>query len=331
MQPIGLSDVGFFGFSVTEQGIGYIRSLREIIKREAPGELISSFAMGAASGKIIPYIFNRIAANNVKVLLFEIATCIRFSDENPNGYSEILREIGALCQMEGFIPGFINLYRKGIDYDNDIWGDAIKEFSEKNSLPFLDLVPLMRDIELNGELEKYLRDGTHTTQLGADLYAERIFHFIKTLAPTNAEKGILNRSRLFGEFKKKQIFLGHCAENFEGFSRGGLSFNTLGINAGENVTIQLPHDFRLDGIMFLMGPRTGNLHVSINGQFFRKIMAYDHACYYDRISYKFFSSEGATSIDVFQCYELPIVALKKGEPDCSPRYGRFVGALLTEI
>ena len=32
-------------------------------------------------------------------------------------------------------------------------------------------------------------DGTHTTQLGADLYAERIFHFIKTLAANKRGEG----------------------------------------------------------------------------------------------------------------------------------------------
>ena len=164
-----------------------------------------------------------------------------------------------------------------------------------------------------------MRDGIHTNPKGADLYANRICHFIDTSLRADTQS------------KKKLSYLTEMLpdEPASIFTRGEFTTSYVSIEQGKSICIKFPFEVTVCGIVFIQGADSGTLKVEFpETGFVRNIHMYDEFCYYRRYSYQFFPEQFSSFITLYQTDNIPQIELKKGEYNNHPRIGDVVGFLI---
>lgn len=305
------------GFSVTEEKSGYVSVLSELFGDKVK---VSSCAIGGATFSLLPYILPRLLSDNFgSNILFEISTCYRFKNTTQE-YLDILEEIEFLCKKYECTPIFVSLYREGVDYSNDLLSLSIEFFSRSRNYHYIDLSRYMLD---NNKKKIFLRDGVHTTYEGSRFYGEKIHESIAYLF----ENGYHAWS------EKSFIFLTDLVANSEPrhFSRGGFETSYLSIESGQEITVDIPEDYLLHGLVYLMGPTSGDVFIDCSDTAFtRTIHMFDERCYYTRCAYQFFPVQKTKKISIKQLEGIPNIDLVKGEKNVGPRVGSIAGFLVSK-
>jgi len=304
-----------FGFSVTELKDGYFATVANLLDKEYE---LTKIGIGGASLSVVPYLSTILKYHHYDYVLFEIGTCIRFAEEQPAKYDDLISEIIDACRRSGALACFVNLFRDKINYEHDNLSRAIESSAKSNNLPFLDLIRPLIKIKHAGEMANYLYDGTHTTPNGAIYYGQKIAKFIRTLpnwANTIKLEVVTNKVMFLIE--------GFCDSHGE-MSRGGLKLPFSKLEEGRALKGTVPIDMKFRGLIFIMGPDTGVFEVS-SSKITRKVNAYDQFCYYERFSYWLRNESNSHEFYIRQTVIEPAVTLKKGQPFSGPKVGRLVG------
>lgn len=312
----------FVGFSVTEER-GYVPALKEI--SESHGFQIDSKAIGGAALWSIPYFTDILRYGDYQICIFEIATCLRYAEDNPAVYLEALEASTHACLSAGCSPAFLNLYRGDVDYDRDRLRPTVRDFCATNGIPCLDLVDEMIGLRKEDRLMQYLRDTTHTTGVGAAFYAQNIMPFLVEIShsPVNevhfkappVQKSILPLSSFVQSGEERS------------FERGGISVAYIELAEEQRLSLKMPDGWSYDGMLFLRGPCVGTFEIGLGSLGYFKLHAFDAHSYYRRISCWRPPKSGASEVLIRQLAGTPNVAPLKGEKYLGPRVGE-VGPIL---
>jgi hypothetical protein len=319
-----------FGFSITEQSKGYAPQVKSYFNGSSTVDFEYQ-AIGGATFNIIPFLFDQLNLHEADYALLEISSCVRFS-KTWDGYWNNLVAISERCLGAGALPCFIQLHRRGVDYNDDLLSRVVAEFCATNGFPCLDLVGDVLKIQKSGNLSEYLRDGTHTADLGTELYAGRLIQFIDFLSRRPRSRVSFDPSvRQSPEvgFVPISELVNLEEHDIQVFQRANLRMPFLRLLNGRDLRIDLPKDCLFSGIMVLMGPKTGWLRINFHDfRQKRKRLIFDRKSYYRRYSYWFERTLPAVSLTLTQLNEKPTISLDKGEPWEGPLEANIIGAFV---
>lgn len=178
-------------------------------------------------------------------------------------------------------------------------------------------------IERTGEVDDYLRDGTHTTDLGAEFYADHAIEFMKRIQESPEPKpfSFEPQDGLWPVWIPPEPVSGNNEVSI--FTRRGLDFPCVKIPENETVQFALPESVTIESVVTILGPRTGVLELEASGTK-TKLRAYDKDCHYNRIAMMRAPLEGRV-VSVTQLSGRPQINLKKGVVDEGPRVGEIAG------
>ena len=304
------------GFSVTEEKEGYVNYLSKGLKNIGVG--FERVSIGGATFKILPYILPEwLSKNKGCVVLFEIATCYRFSDSIED-YEAILTELSFLCRKYACKPVFVNMYRGGVDFQSDKMSTTIEYFSKRNGFEFIDLISHIDNAE---DKKFYLRDNVHPTVEGAKFYAKKIL--------SSLTRDFLDTYEVWNNYRLVNISDLVSGRELSVFKRGGFESSYVTINSEKKLTLKLPEGYFLSGLMYLMGPKSGAMSIKcLDTGFSRTIQMYDERSYYKRCSYQFFPPQKTNQITLEQKTIISDINPIKGEKDVGPRIGSVIGILV---
>lgn len=295
----------FFGFSVTEETHGYIFEL----KRQYRDKInVENKAIGGLALWAVPYILDNLALENFDEVVFEISTCLRYSEGNPKRYTDDLSYILSFCSAKNIAIRFLQLYRGDVNYEADKLTQAVKNFCASHNLIEISLIDEMIGLDAAGKLPNYLRDGTHTSPKGALLYANAIFENLSSCSNQIKEYNpSFNVSKSF-------ISLDNCSflESSGKFERRNIEFATFDILEGSKFKVVVPGNCAIVGVWYVKGPKSGILEVSLNGKSYHKIIGYDQFSYYSRYTVWKVPRPSIGEMTIFHTHIQPSTKLVKG-------------------
>lgn len=319
-----MARVLIFGFSVTEETAGFV----PLVRRALSGEIaVERKALGGAAIPVVPYLGRLLRYDRYDYVLFEIATCLRHAEADPDRYDRELAEIVAQVRQAGAMPCFVNLFRGPVDYRTDRLIRAIRTLAEKDDLPLLDLTDTMVEAKAEGRLADLLRDGTHTTPLGAAYYADAITAFLRRIV---RDRPWANHTDTVCEGRFRYIPATSFGPVAGVMERKGIKLPYVELAAGAVLRGTLPEGLTFRGLLFAMGPATGIFEVASGGMA-HKATAYDEFSYYRRFSYWLRTLPQSRNFIVRQLDLEPKAVLRKGERHHGPRVGQIAGILAEEI
>lgn len=307
------------GFSVTEEREGYVKELQDILALDSIS--IEKFSIGGATFAVLPFFLHDLLSDHRGgVVLFEIATCYRFR-KDIREYDKILHEIVSICEFYQCRPLFLNLYRSKVEYRSDLLVTAIESICARRGIVAIDLY---NDIRYASDINVYLRDGVHTTPVGAKYYAQLAAPYIREVFNKNYKVFSIP------SLAKAEHFDHLCRVGT--FSRGGLETNYIEIDQANSVDFIFPEEILLCGIVYLMGPKAGVMHLTLpEKKFQRRIYMYDERSYYNRCSYSLIPEQACQHIRLEQLAERPDITLVKGKKYEGSLMGGVVGFLIRSI
>ncbi len=326
--PAPAKRVLFFGFSVTEQ-LGYVSAVRELF--EGQNIDIESRAIGGINLGSIPYFHSVLDYECYDKVVFEVTTCRRYAEAEPQVYGEAMREAIEQVRERGAEPAFIHLFRIGVDYSDDQMLNIAAEICVEYDVPFLNLFPQMVELQRVDILEHFLRDGIHTTAEGAAHYAQAVLPFLESVvddgrsprAPGEPDpapsKALIPVDKLVD------------ATELSTFKRGNLMMPVVEVAVGETMQFDLPSGYVFEGFLFLRTPQAGVIEVDLGDAGVRKLFAFDQHSYYRRYATWIVPACTTTQVLVRQLPVDPEIELVKGERDPGPRLGEICGVLVREL
>lgn len=319
-----ITNVLFFGFSVTEEK-GYIQALKELY---ADSDIaIDHMAIGGVNISCLPYIEPELNYSTYDFVFFEVTTCMRYSQDNLQAYSEPLTLAIQQARAQDCEPAFIHLYREGVDYEHDTLLETAFAVCDANQVSAVNLVPEIIKFRERGDLALYLRDGTHTTPKGASFYANGIKSFVDEIVGTTPDRsGVDSEVPIKASLLKVDEIVADREILY--FERGNIKIPYLEIQAEEKVRFELPAGMSLYGVLYIRGPRAGIFEAGLTGLGSFKILAFDQFSYYRRYSVWMAPKPGATDFTLSQLTLEPDVALAKGERYTGDKVGEVCGFLV---
>jgi hypothetical protein len=326
-----------FGFSVTEEKQGYPALLGKMLSDESIEIHIK--AIGGAAISLVPFLSGHLRLQDYNYVFYEIGTCQRYSENDPEKYQESLEQIALDCRNANAFPGFINLYRDGVEYGRDQLSETIKNFASNNNFPFLDLAKYGLDAKAGGFLDVVLRDGIHTAPAGAEFYAVNIFGFIMNVIAAGRSWEDIKNFMVLGKPNRYSFVSPHetiSVEPHGHFERGGIKLPFIEVMEGQHVWFDLPAGQAVQGFIFIRGPRSGLAEVSIvpydgSKNLYYKINIYDRWCYYQRHAYWLKELPVSRRFSIKQGRAMPEVNLVKGQPEAGSRIARISGLLVRQV
>ncbi|MCK8455626.1 MULTISPECIES: SGNH/GDSL hydrolase family protein [Sphingomonas] len=313
-----------FGFSVTEETAGFV----PLVKRALAGEIaVDRKAVGGAAIAVVPYLGRLLRYDRYDYVLFEIATCLRYAEADPGRYDTALAEIVAQVRQGGAVPCFVNLFRGPVDYRTDRLVRSIRAIADKEDLPLLDLTDRMVQAKAEGRLADFLRDGTHTTPLGAACYADEIGAFLRQVV---RDRPWVNTTNTVCEARFRYIPATSFGAVAGVLERKGVKLSYVELAAGAMLRGTLSEELTFRGLLFAMGPSTGILEVASGGMA-HKATAYDEFSYYRRFSYWLRTLPESRNFIVRQLDLEPKAVLRKGDRHSGPRVGQIAGILAEAV
>jgi hypothetical protein len=307
------------GYSVTELP-GYVERANALAAAERrPLTLLRSGWGGHSLPSIACLIDEILDAIPCDFVLLELFTGnVRYFDgATMRAY---LDDILAATARRDLPVAFLNLHQGGVAYGAEPVAGLLAEYRALYGIPFLDIAAPVAEAGA-GDITYLLKDGTHVTPAGAELYGTLVYSFLRAPPPGRA---YIDRFRaLPGRFESLPLrTLPGLTCGFE-LRRNGVQLQFLEIPEDGRAEIPLGHPRDVIGLLVTYGPQAGTLTVEDPGtRRARGIVAYDEFSYYTRSVFRSLALPAARSLRLAQSAALPDIALRKGEPDRGPRLGR---------
>jgi hypothetical protein len=307
------------GYSVTELP-GYVERANALAAAEGrPVTVLRSGWGGHSLPSIAGLIDEILDAIPCDYVLLELFTGnVRYFDgATMRAY---LDDILAATARRDLPVAFLNLHQGGVDYAAEPVADLLAEYRALYGIPHLDIAAPVAAAGA-GDITYLLKDATHVTPAGADLYGTLVYSFLRAPPPGRA---YLDRFRgLPGRFEALPLrTLPGLTCGFT-LHRNGIPLHFLEIPEGGSAEIPLGRPRDVVGLLVTYGPQAGTLTVAdpATGRT-RGIVAYDEFSYYTRSVFRSLALPAARSLRLTQSGDLPDIPLRKGAPDRGPRLGR---------
>lgn len=307
------------GYSVTELP-GYVERANALAAAEGrPVTVLRSGWGGHSLPSIAGLIDEILDAIPCDYVLLELFTGnVRYFDgATMRAY---LDDILAATARRDLPVAFLNLHQGGVDYAAEPVAGLLAEYRALYGIPHLDIAAPVAAAGA-GDITYLLKDATHVTPAGADLYGTLVYSFLR--APP-AGRAYLDRFRgLPGRFDALPLrTLPGLTCGFT-LHRNGIPLHFLEIPEGGSAEIPLGRPRDVVGLLVTYGPQAGTLTVAdpATGRT-RGIVAYDEFSYYTRSVFRSLALPAARSLRLTQSGDLPDIPLRKGAPDRGPRLGR---------
>jgi hypothetical protein len=301
-----------FGFSITEQGQGFVEQAKVLFSAEEDVTL-SKVAIGGISPVdaryLLPTVLNRLQPD---LLILEIASS--YYRRYPRTVSitrehrETLLGIFRVCAERSISCGVLDLPRTDFDPTEDWLG-------ELNGRICTEYGVARREVPLNTSL---LKDYVHTNKDGALFYANVLKELITEVSqkPT-----VWKPAQLRYTFDAISVAsaLGVAAE-VRPFSRAGLETNFVMLRPSKPVLIELQAPQWVTGMTFLMGPTAGKIRITMD-ETTVYVLPYDEHSYYERLGSYPLEPRKVQRIFLEQIDEKPDIVLLKGTGSDAPRLG----------
>ena len=307
------------GYSVTELP-GYVERANALAAAEGrPVTVLRSGWGGHSLPSIAGLIDEILDAIPCDYVLLELFTGnVRYFDgATMRAY---LDDILAATARRDLPVAFLNLHQGGVDYAAEPVAGLLAEYRALYGIPHLDIAAPVAAAGA-GDITYLLKDATHVTPAGADLYGTLVYSFLRAPPPGRA---YLDRFRgLPGRFDALPLrTLPGLTCGFT-LHRNGIPLHFLEIPEGGSAEIPLGRPRDVVGLLVTYGPQAGTLTVAdpATGRT-RGIVAYDEFSYYTRSVFRSLALPAARSLRLTQSGDLPDIALRTGAPDRGPRLGR---------
>lgn len=325
-KPAGPKNVLMLGFSVL--GHHFYRSLMAIRHRDFS---VDVFALGGHNYSIFPAILDRILArDHYDLVLLDMLTPDFRAWVKLEAFEAHLRTLLFKISQQGMKVGFLHLHRFDVDPLSDPIRAICDSFSNQYDLPVLDFarwhVPA-----LGNEIQRYLNDGVHFTELGARWAADIVVQSLE--AP-----GVLGKSAALPELQPAGALMRHCAYSFaelglvaptETFTGYGVRWPVSVIAEEQPVTVAMPGQFFGTGVFFVNGPLSGLVDIDLPGGAPVALQIHDAKSYFERMYWRPVAIGKAAAVGFRQRAGRPGVVLDKGTPNLGRR--KLTLALVTGI
>lgn len=302
-----------FGFSVTAEAAGYVERWSSENGSLYPELTISKVGLGGLQPFSVRHLLGGILdRNNPDVLIVEIATAatrgLPVLQERIEDHQDTVKAIFSECRCRGIKCGFLDLPLSGVNPKNDWMAKVHWQMCAQYNVP-------RSVVEYQ---EGTLRDNVHPNDAGKAIYAGAFGSLLSDVLEAKCSFDGLSGERQFGAFTVDMLEVDGGARRE--FSRAGLFVPAISIPAGETVTITLPEEVVVSGVLALMGPQTGFMEIELAGKS-QSVCFYDPHCYYERVGGRRIDPAVTSKISFTQTEEVPTVELIKGEKNTSSRIG----------
>lgn len=322
--------VNLLGFSVTADTRGYATLLTQDTHRPDGVEVVRC-GLGGCDIFLLPYIYEEILGDQrFDVVLLDVTTCgVRNRVKDPDAYRRPVEVLINKIRRHGAEPAFVHLYRKDVDFDDDVFIDTCDQLAESYGIATLNLGKAIQNATDTTLPDRMVWDVVHTTPFGAELYATGIGRFIAehrdrwAAGPGRWDE---RTAAAFASIPAARLLDGEARGTF---ARAGYAASFVELASDVPYTARLGDARRIAGLTYLMGPRTGKLRVQDgHGGWKTLINCYDEHCYYERLHSVVFPAVETDELTFLQLPDLPTAELRKGDRDDGPRVGRIVSLLI---
>ena len=307
------------GYSVTELP-GYVERANALAEAEGrPVTFLRSGWGGHSLPSIACLIDEILDALPCDFVLLELFTGnVRYFDGAT--LRAYLDDILAATARRDLPVAFLNLHQGGVDYAAEPVADLLAEYRALYGIPYLDIAAPVAAAGA-GDITYLLKDGTHVTAAGADVYGTLVYSFLR--APPQGRAYVAWFRGLPGRFAS--VPLRTLPDLTCGFAlrRNGIPLDFLEIPEDTHVAIPLGRPRDVIGVLVTYGPQAGTLTIEdpATGRA-RHLVAYDAFSYYTRSMFRSVSLPAARALRIGQSAVRPDIPLRKGAPDPGRRLGR---------
>ena len=316
--PVAPVRVLCLGYSVTEE-VGYVEQAAECAAAEGADLVFLKSGWGGHSVHAIAYMIDEILDTIPcdRVLLELFTGNVRYYDRHALRF--FLDQILAATARRGRPVAFLNLYQGGVDYASETVAGLLDEYEACLGIPTLDLA---RPVAASGPEERalWLKDGTHVTPAGADLYGRQVYDFVRGRG--FGEAYIRRYRALPGLFTPLRLAaMPDCSCPFA-MHRNGIPLHYATIPENTSLSIDLGRTADVRAVMTTYGPLNGTLRFSSpSSERTRDVLLYDRFSYYARSIVMNVNLKGIRTLTCFQRDIVPDIELAKGEKNTGPRMG----------
>lgn len=306
------------GYSVTEQ-IGYVERAGDCASSDGADLVFLKSGWGGHSVHAIAYMIDEILDTIPcdRVLLELFTGNVRYYDRRALRF--YLDQILAATARRGRPVAFLNLYQNGVNYASETVAGLLDDYETSFGIPTLDLaLPLAKsDPE---ERALWLKDGTHVTPAGADLYGRQVFDFVRGRGFGDAY--IRHYRTLPGLFVPLKLATTPDRSRPFALYRNGIPLRYVTIPEKTSLSIDLGRTADVRAVMTTYGPLNGTLRFSSPSiERTRDVLLYDRFSYYARSIVMNVNLKGIRTLTCFQLDIVPDIELAKGEKNTGPRMG----------
>lgn len=318
-----LPKILFFGFSVTAENGGYVEKFENLSRSVFS---VSKIGLGGIHPHHAKYLLSKhVLSSDADICVIEWSTSSFRQFLSKDQYIDAVLFSLIAIQAAGKTPVLLDLPRNDVDYESDWVSNLHDLISKTYSIPRLNCQYIIDDNSI--ELDDMLRDVVHTSEAGAEKYAELLFNYFES----NSEQFRVTGNILdlgSSEYFYNSISIAELVRDDtkpkSAFQRSGYVAESVELNEFESIDIKLPRKYCIDGVSYVMGPRSGKFQMTYSHGVTNGIIAYDQFCYYDRLGATCFSSVSSDQVKIMQLDEIVDCNLLKGERDASSRSGRFI-------
>ena len=248
------------------------------------------------------------------IILEQSTPAYRLFHPNKQEYPKWVLAILRKAQEHSARVSILDLPRSDVDFSDDWMVDIHKDLAEQNGLGHV-IVPL--------DLAE-LRDTVHPTENGKKRYADYLIKAVVAAGQINMPK---ERFADVDEYAVVSLVDAlNVTDGVSHYDRGGFESAMIDLPVGKKIRLKLDPPADLTGAVYLIGPKTGNVDITLNAE--KQIARmYDPYAYYNRAeSLGFYSHHSGNKaacsfIEFAQLPEIPDTELLKGEKDFSERLG----------
>ncbi|MGU3668859.1 hypothetical protein ACLBX9_32165 [Methylobacterium sp. A49B] len=306
------------GYSVTELP-GYVERANALAEAEgSPVTLLRSGWGGHSLPSIaclIDEILDAIPCDSVLLELFT-GNVRYFDGATMRAY---LDDILAATARRDLPVAFLNLHQGGVDYATEPVAGLLAEYRALYGIRALDVAAPVAAAGA-GDITYLLKDGTHVTPAGAELYGTLVYSFLR--APLPGRAYVARFRTLPGRFESLPLRTRPDLDCRFELRRNGIPLHFLEIPEGLRVEVPLGRPRDVIGVLVTYGPQAGTLTVEDQTGRAHGLVAYDEFSYYTRSMFRSVPLPAARLLRITQSAQRPDIALRKGAPDPGPRIGR---------
>lgn len=306
------------GFSVTADRESYVEIAQKKLLSGSSFSL-SKVGLGGVGLDGLKFILPDIFQDkSPSLVILEIATHFSRGQPQPTRYKEHFEETLSFFQGRNIDLAILDLPRADMMTSPDWMGEMHERYAADLNIPYLRI-----------DLDKTdLRDGTHATPKGHEIYARILQNLLETTQKWEGKKW-KGSTHLRG-YHLHTIKLAQDDSLFpttEPFERSGFETELAIITPGQNYRVDIPKDMLLTGMACIKGPLSGDITLS-QGKRELTISAYDQWCYYERISFHLFPAMNSGTLTIRQSPDIPEIDLLKGQKNMYTRVGKISHLLL---